>query len=275
MLRRYYLFFLIIFLLLTNSAAATDFDAITDPRQKGHAIAQRSYETDSGFGDFFAELTLVQKDKKGKEVIRHIRLWGLENKQDGDRSISVFVYPPDVKGMARLSHVHHDRPDDQWIYVPEDERVRRVSPTSQLSYFMGTQFTFEDLRLYRAESLSKYAFFYLGEDTVNNMACYKVKRLPIRKKFTNYSFQIMWIDKKEFRVVKIAFYGHNKKLLKTLTRSHFKLYDGKFWAMRQMEMINNQTGAHTLVIWSNYRFGIGLSENNFRRQSLKRLKGTF
>ena len=251
---------------------AASLDEIRDPQEKGMAIAQRSYETDSGFGDFYAELTIVQGDTKGKEDLRHIRLWGLESEQDGDRSISVFVYPPDVKGMARLSHTHETRPDDHWVYGPENKRVRRVSPTSQLSYFMGTQFTFEDLRLYRAESLAKFSFEYLGDEPYAGMECFKVRRVPVRKKFTNYSSQIMWIDKEEFRVLKVEFYNLKNILAKTLTRSHFKLYEGKFWAMQQMEMKNNQTGEHTLVIWSNYRFGIGLNESNFTRESLKRLK---
>lgn len=254
-----------------HSAMAGPIEEIQDPVAKGTAIAQRSYETDSGFIDFFAELTIVQGEKD-KEDLRHLRLWGLENQEEGDKSIFVFVYPPDLKGMAQLSYTNQSRPDDYWIYVPEDRRVRRVSPTTQLSYFMGTQFTFEDLRLYRAESLSKYSFDYLGEERYADMDCYMIKRLPVRKRFTNYSSQIMWIDKEEFRVLKIEFYDKSDQLLKTLTRSHFQLYEGKFWAMQEMEMTNNQTGEHTLVIWSNYRFGIGLTEGNFSRESLRRIK---
>ena len=272
MLLRYCLLYTTLALVGVSSVMAATIDEIRDPAEKGQMIARRSYETDSGFGDFFAELTLVQGETKGEEDLRHIRLWVLENKQDGDRSISVFVYPPDVKGMARLSYSHQSRPDDHWVYVPENKRVRRVSPTSQLSYFMGTQFTFEDLRLYRAEFLAKYSFKYLEDETFAGLECFKIRRLPVRKKYTNYSSQIMWIDKEEFRVLKIGFYDLENKLAKTLTRSHFKLYEGKFWAMQQMEMTNNQTGEYTLVIWSNYRFGIGLNNSNFRRESLKRLK---
>ncbi len=253
-------------------ACADTLADIDDPEVKGMAIAQKSYETDSGFVDFYAELTLIQATKNGREELRHIRLWGLENKADGDRSISVFVYPPDVKGMARLSHAHQNRPDDHWVYVPANQRVRRVSPTSQLSYFMGTQFTFEDLRLYRAEGLAKYEFIYLGDEVYDGLDCYTIRRLPVRKKFTNYSSQILWVDKKEFRVLKIDFFDKKKKLIKTLTRSQFKLYDGKFWAMQQMKMVNHQTGRETLVLWSNYRFGIGLKESDFTRESLKRIK---
>jgi uncharacterized protein YrzB (UPF0473 family) len=251
---------------------AASINEIHDPIDKGLAIANRSYENDSGFDDFYAELTIIQKEKTGKEEAFQIRLWGLENKDDGDKSISVYDFPPDVKGMARLSHSHMIKPDDHWVYIPENKRVRRVSPTSQLSYFMGTQFTFEDLRLYRAESSAKYSFLYLKDDILDEIECYQIQRFPYKKKFTNYSSQIMWIDKEAFRVLKIEFYDLEGELVKTLVRSDFKLYEGKFWAMQKMAMTNNQTGENTLVLWNNYRFGMGLSKHHFSRENLKRLK---
>ncbi len=259
-------------LLLSVPVMAMDIDAITDPEAKGLAIAQKSYETDSGFVDFFAELTIVQKDKSGNDNLRHIRFWSLENGDHGEQSRSIFTYPPDVKGMARLSHLHATSPDDHWVFMPGANRVKRVSPNNQLSYFMGTQFTFEDFRLYRAEQVDKYFYKYIGNEQYDGMECYKVERFPAGKKFTNYSRHMMWIDTKEFRVLKVDFYDKKDALLKTLTRSKFELYEGRFWCMYEMEMVNHQTGDETLVIWSNYQFGTGLKEGDFTRESLKRLR---
>jgi hypothetical protein len=106
----------------------------------------------------------------------------------------------------------------------------------------------------------------------DGMDCYKIRRLPTHKKFTNYSSQVLWIDKQEFRVLKIDFYDKRNLLIKTLIRSHFRLYKDKFWAMQQMKMINHQTGRETLVLWSKYSFGLGLKESDFTRESLKRIK---
>ncbi len=258
--------------LLSSSALAVELETLTDSTDKGLAIVQKSYAADSGYVDFFAELTIVQGTEKGKEKLRHIRFWSIENGAQGEQSRSVFTYPPDVKGMARLSHIHSDSPDDHWIFLPDDKRVKRVSPTNQLSYFMGTQFTFEDFRLYRAEQVDKYTYKYLGNETYAGMECYKIERFPTGKKFTNYSRHIMWIDTEAFRVLKVDFYDLDKQLLKTMTRSKFELYEGRFWCMHEMEMVNHQTGDETLVIWSNYRFNTGLKESDFTRESLKRLR---
>jgi len=261
-------------LLLWFSAAvsATELELSSDPVAKGLAIAQKSYETDSGFVDFFAELTIVQQNRSGKEKLRHIRFWSLENGPTGEQSRSVFTYPPDVKGMARLSHLHADSPDDHWVFMPDENRVKRISPKNQLIYFMGTQFTFEDFRLYRAEQVNKYSYKYLENVQYAGLDCFKIARFPTGKKFTNYSRHVMWVDTDEFRVLKVDFYDHQDQLLKTLTRSKFELYEGKFWCMHEMEMVNHQTREHTLVIWSNYQFGTGLKESDFTRESLKRLR---
>ena len=261
-----------IVLLFSSSAMATEIAAMTDPEAKGLAIARKSYEADSGFVDFFAELTLVQKDKAGNDNLRHIRFWSLENGPTGEQNRSIFTYPPDVKGMARLTYLHTDSPDDHWIYIPGENRVKRISPKNQLSYFMGTQFTFEDFQLYRAEPVGQYTFKYLDNEQYDGMDCYKIARYPRGKKFTNYSRYVLWIDTKVFRILKVDFYDHHDQLLKTLTRSQFGLYEGKFWCMHEMEMVNHQTGEETLVIWSNYRFDLGLKESDFTRESLKRLR---
>jgi outer membrane lipoprotein-sorting protein len=223
--------------------------------------------------DFFAELTLVQKTANGNDNLRHIRFWSLEKGSDGaEQNRSIFTYPPDVKGYARLTHLRDNSPDEHWVFVPGDNRVKRVSPTTQLSYFMGTQFTFEDFRLYRAEQVDRYTYKYLKNEMYGGMECYKIARFPTGKDFTNYSRHIMWIDTKEFRVLRVDFYDKNDALLKTMTRSKFELYEGRFWCMHEMEMVNHQTGEKTLVIWSNYQFGTGLKESDFTRESLKRLR---
>lgn len=260
-------------LLFSGNVLAVDIDSITDPKAKGVAIAQKSFDTDSGFVDFFAELTLVQKTANGADNLRHIRFWSLENGEDGEeQNRSIFTYPPDVKGLARLTHYNSNSPDDHWVFLPGDNRVKRVSPKTQLSYFMGTQFTFEDFRLYRAEQVGKYNYEYLGSESYGGMECYKIARFPTGKDFTNYSRHEMWIDTAEFRVLKVDFYDLRGDLLKTMTRSKFELYEGRFWCMHEMEMLNHQTGEKTLVIWSNYKFGTGLKESDFTRESLKRLR---
>ncbi len=263
-----WLFFFILCLMLPVSGQAmTEGERI----EKGTKVGAESYRRESGFVDFFAEITLVQQNKKGKDIYRHIRLWGLEREDAGDKSLSVFVYPPDVKGFARLTYSHTDKPDDHWLYIPEKRRVKRLSPVSQLSLFMGSQFSFEDLRLYRAEKAEKFNYRYLHDEPYAGQDCFVVERFS-RKEYSNYSRQVIWFDKKEYRILKIDFYDKRNQLQKTLTKSKYELYEGRFWCMGEMKMTNHLNGESTLVLWNNYQFGLGLTENDFTQNSLKRLK---
>jgi outer membrane lipoprotein-sorting protein len=89
---------------------------------------------------------------------------------------------------------------------------------------------------------------------------------------SGYSKQIAWIDKKMYQPLKIEFYDHKKKLLKTLTQHDYKLYMNKYWRPGRLEMVNNQNGKSTTLIWQSYKFNNGLTDRNFDRNSLKRAK---
>ena len=61
-------------------------------------------------------------------------------------------------------------------------------------------------------------------------------------------------------------------LLKTLIQSDFKQYLEKYWYPGTMYMENHQTGKSTLVAWKNYKFGNGLTDKDFNKNSLKRAR---
>lgn len=83
---------------------------------------------------------------------------------------------------------------------------------------------------------------------------------------------ISWIDQKEYRVIKTEFYDRKGSLLKTLTYSDYNLYLGKYWRAHKMSMVNHQNEKSTDLLWSDYQFKVGLSDDNFNRNSLKRVR---
>jgi len=54
--------------------------------------------------------------------------------------------------------------------------------------------------------------------------------------------------------------------------SGFQQYLGKYWRSAKMLMINHQTGKSTELQFSNYQFNVGLNDEDFNKNSLKRLK---
>mgnify|MGYP001260966655 CR=1 FL=1 len=79
-----------------------------------------------------------------------------------------------------------------------------------------------------------------------------------------------WVDKQHYRTLKAEFYDRKKSHLKTLVSRDYTLYLDKFWRPLEMEMVNHQTGRSTVLKQSNIKFNVGLSDNDFTKNSLKR-----
>ena len=114
---------LALILLLLSPLAAT----AQSPEHKGLAIAQEADKRDTGFGDFTADMQMMLMDKHGQKSERRIRIRTLEVEADGDKSLTIFDTPRDVKGTAFLNFTHKTGDDDQWLFLPALKSVKRIS----------------------------------------------------------------------------------------------------------------------------------------------------
>ncbi len=236
--------------------------------QRGLEIAQAAEAYDSGFTDFTANMVMTLKNKAGKTSTRIIRIKTLEVEGDGDRSLSIFDEPADVKGTAMLTYSHGLEPDDQWLYLPALKKVKRISSRNKSGPFMGSTFAFEDLG---SQEIEKYSYKFLREEACGDWQCFVIERKP-EYKHSGYTRQVAWLDKEAYRLIKVEYYDRKKALLKTLAVSDFNQYLGHYWRPGTMDMVNHLTGKSTLLEWTNYQFQTGLTDRDFRSQSLKRLK---
>jgi hypothetical protein len=239
-----------------------------DAAQRGLEIAQEADRRDTGFHDSTASLQMILRNRQGDESIREIRVRTLEQLDDGDKSLTTFDEPADVKGTNFLSFTHKTGPDDQWLYLPALKRVKRISSRNKSGPFMGSEFAYEDLS---SQEVEKFTYKYLRDESCNDLACFVIERYP-EDKNSGYTREVVWIDKQEYRPWKIDFYDRKNSLLKTLTYSGYRQYLDKYWRADEMYMENHQTGKSTRLIWSDYRFRTGLDERDFDRNSLKRTR---
>ena len=236
--------------------------------ERGLAIAIEMDKRDTGWGDQTADMQMILRNRQGEESTREIHTTVLEVDGDGDKSLTVFDSPKDVKGTAFLSYTHALTPDDQWLYLPALKRVKRISSRNKSGPFMGSEFAFEDLS---SQEVEKYTYSLLREEPLDGKASYVVERRPAYE-FSGYTRSIVWIDKDIWRPLKIEFYDRKDALLKTLAFREYKQYADRYWRPDQMFMDNHQTGKSTLLIWNDYAFGTGLSDRDFDRNSLKRAR---
>ena len=236
--------------------------------EKGLEIATQRKQHDQGWGDSQAEMLMTLRNKSGHESIRTIRSRSLEIDNDGDKGLTIFDRPRDVKGTVFLSFSHPLGNDEQWLYLPALKRVKRISSKNKSGPFMGSEFSFEDLSSFEIE---KYSYKYLGEDACGSLNCYKIENIPLYK-HSGYTKIIAWVDDKEYRVHKAEYYDRKKSLLKTLNFLDYQQYNGKYWRADQYLMVNHQTGKSTQLDWKNYVLSSGLSEKDFNKNAMKRIR---
>ena len=85
--------------------ASSNTFAITT-QERGLEIAVEAKQRDSGWVDNTADLSMYLRNKQGQESIRELNIKTFEEKNDGDKSLTLFNKPRDVKGTAFLSYSH-------------------------------------------------------------------------------------------------------------------------------------------------------------------------
>ena len=243
--------------------------AANSAEEKGLAIALEEDGRDAGFGDFTADLLMTLMNKHGQKSIRKIRVRTLEVKNDGDKTLTIFDNPKDVKGTAFLTFSHKKGDDDQWLYLPALKRVKRISSRNKSGSFMGSEFAYEDIS---SQEVEKYTYKWIRDEKYGGRECFVIERYPVDKKNSGYTQQVNWIDKLEYRPWKIEYYDRKKSLLKTLTFNGYQKYLDKYWRADKMNMVNHQNGKSTELEWSNYKFRAGLKDRDFNKNSLKRVR---
>ncbi len=237
--------------------------------ERGREIAVEADKRASNYGDLTANMEMVLRDSGGRESKRLIRIKTMETPADGDKSLTIFDSPGDVRGTALLIFSHKAADDDQWLYLPALKRVKRISAHNKSSPFMGSEFAYEDLSSLEVE---KYTYAYLGEEQLDDHKCFVVVRFPKDTENSGYSRIISWLDQAEYRTWKEEYYDRKKRLLKTLTVKNYQLYQGTLWKAHWMRMVNHQKGKETDLLWSNFTFKSGLTDRDFDQNSLKRAK---
>jgi outer membrane lipoprotein-sorting protein len=111
------------------------------------------------------------------------------------KTMAYFSAPDTVKGTAFLAISHPDRPDDQWLYLPEAKRARRIGGAVRQQGFVGTDFTYHDLDLLaempswtEADATSRLR----GDETLDGVRCHVIELTPQRADI-GYERIVVWL----------------------------------------------------------------------------------
>lgn len=230
----------------------------------GTEIIEKVYTRPTG-DDQTSILTMTLTNKQGKQRIRKIKQF-TKDFGDVEKSIMFFQSPADIKNTSFMNWTYDsDQSDDQWIYLPALKKNKRISSDSKSDYFMGSDFTYDDLGDRKLEA-DKHIL--LRTETVNNKECYVIESVSLDEDYM-YSKTITWINKSNFIGVKKEFYDEDEDLLKILSIKDFEKISG-FWIINNSEMKNIQNGHKTTMVLSDVKINTGVSTSKFTERMMMR-----
>lgn len=230
----------------------------------GLEIMTEVYERPTGT-DQEADLTMTLINRSGSKRVRKIHQF-LRDFGDVEKKIMFFRSPADIRNTSFMNWSYDDgRDDDQWIYLPALKKVKRISSDSKSDYFMGSDFTYDDLGD-RHPNKDKHRV--LREATLDGEACYVVESTPKDPDYM-YSRAVTWVIKDKWIGLKREFYDEDGDALKTLRVKSFKKIGG-FWIIVHSEMHNTQKDHRTIMKLENVRVDKGVSKSQFTERMMKR-----
>ncbi|MCK4841635.1 MAG: outer membrane lipoprotein-sorting protein [Methylococcales bacterium] len=236
--------------------------------QKGLQIITEVDKRDIGFGDTKATLKMRLINRKGDESLRSLKITTLEVSGEGDKSLTVFSSPRDIKGTAFLSYTHALVADEQWLYLPALKRVKRISSRNKSGPFLGSEFAFEDLSSFE---VAKFDYKYLKDEVIDGINSFVIELTP-KYEHSGYTKEIVWIDQQRYIVIKVDYFDRKETLLKTQMFNKYQQYLNQYWRAGEQIMSNHQNGKSTVLVWENYQFGLGLTDRDFDKNTLKRAR---
>ena len=243
----------ILFTILIVFAAAFSAAAID-----GREVMERVEDRKSGDTQHaLAGMDLI--DKSGNVRSRVIEIWSQDNKDDLRESVMVFHEPSSVKDTRFLQLENEDADDDQWIYLPDLGRVRRISGGQGSDSFMGTDFTYDDMK---SREIDDFKYELLREEEFNDYQTYVVEAIPKNPETEQYAKTISWVTKEHYIPIKLEMYDKDsEELYKVMTvNSEIKKVDG-IWTAFSTTMENLDTG-HSTRLYVQQRDGNYLLEYN-------------
>jgi uncharacterized protein len=212
-------------------------------------------------------------DRRGKERVRDTVVYRKYYGQEM-RTIVFYQSPANVRNTSFLTwdYPEADRDDDQWLYLPALRKVRRISAADRGDYFMGTDFTYEDIKLDGKLSISDYKYSLLEGPEDTQQGHYKLAattRDEDTARELGYSRIDFWVDPNSWLVVRGEFTDIKGNLLKIMQVTESAPVDG-IWTRQRIEVEKPKTGHRTIFSFSDIDYTTPVEDELFSKRAMRR-----
>ncbi len=248
----------------------------------GQWAAQKINELDDGEHRVnYMDMKLTDRRGKVRErkTISYRKYFG-----DEKRTVLFYRSPRNIKNTGFLTYDYSDiqKDDDQWLYLPALRKARRISASDRGDYFLGTDATYEDIKLEGKLSLADFSYTSLRIEAISpeervtygladkEYLVIEGKPLtPEAAKELGYGRSLNWVDQDSWIIVKGQLWDVNLNPLKDLYVGDIRKVDG-YWTRHQLTILNHKSGHKTEFTFSEVDYKEPVKDSLFSRQALTR-----
>ncbi|MEE9304184.1 MAG: outer membrane lipoprotein-sorting protein, partial [Thiotrichaceae bacterium] len=212
-------------------------------------------------------------DRRGKsrvrETLTYRRYYGEEK-----RTVIFYQSPNNLKGTGFLTYDYPDLEidDDQWLYLPALRKIRRISASDRGDYFLGTDFTYEDIKKETRVAAEDYIFTTLASGMVDKHFTYLVEGIPVNEETADelgYG-RVHWhIDPEINMSRKNEMWDVNGNQLKTVRNEAIEKIQG-IWTALELTVVNYKSGHSTIFTFSKVDYNTLVDDDVFEQRTLRR-----
>jgi outer membrane lipoprotein-sorting protein len=181
-------------------------------------------------------------------------------------SMTIVTAPAPDKGQVFLK-----RDREMWNWNPKISRMIKLPPSMLSQGWMGSDYTNDDL-LNQASVVVDYIHKILGSETQQGRDCYKIQLTPKEDAPVVWGKIIMWIDKKDYLMLRVEYYDEDGYLVKTEIGQDIKTLSGRVITTTFILIPADEEGHKTIVHLDSIEFNIPIEDTFFSQQNMKRLR---
>jgi hypothetical protein len=194
--------------------------------------------------------------------------------EDEKRTILFYTDPTNVRGTGFLTfdYLDPEKDDDQWLYLPALRKIRRISSSDRGDYFLGTDFTYEEIKKEQKIELADFTFRAVGTERLAGADCIVVEGDPVNSAIASelgYSKVVWRVDPGIWMSRRSDYYDINDNHLKTIHLERVQRVDGVLTVMETF-VENHKTGHSTRLTFSSVDYEEPVPQSVFTPMRLRR-----
>ncbi len=159
--------------------------------------------------------------------------------------------------------------NQMWMYNPRVNSLIKIGPSMMSQGWMGSDYSNDEL-MNEGSIVKDYTHKILGSEKIQGRACWKIELTPKPGKNIVWGKQILWIEKKDYLILKSELYDEDGYLVKTQIASDIKNMHGRIIPTKFTIIPEEEPENKTILTIVDIKFNVNIPNSFFTIQNMRR-----